>query len=355
MPFFLPLICLLGMGMALLGSPRDASAGQAPRDDLPARLLGWAAGLLPAQRAEWGQAMVGELDNIDGRGRRWRFAAGCAGAALLLPPWGRAAAAVWAMAAVAVGGAGLYASVIVRYQLGTSDWVLAGIALIVLVSYTLVVGVQVRVPGVALPGLLAGVLVALTWLMPYGFTFYGLIVVVPHLWAPGAQLIVEPLLLGMIGALWGGSAVAGRRIARLAALSAGLYVFLYGTLAVAVIGAAGAQIDATWTVRANVADRLSTNAVIYLWFLPVTTAALGWAAAAATARARPRLAARMAPVPLATAGHQAGQEAADLVTAPREAGPAARARGWHRVMRVLTVCVIVAAIVALLAVSLLKA
>ncbi|HEY5400391.1 MAG TPA: hypothetical protein VIL16_33895 [Trebonia sp.] len=30
---------------------------------------------------------------IDGRGRRWRFAVGCAGAALLLPPWGRAAAA----------------------------------------------------------------------------------------------------------------------------------------------------------------------------------------------------------------------------------------------------------------------
>ena len=70
---------------------------------MPVRLLRWAAGLLSAQRAEWGQAMLGELDHIDGPGRRWRFSVGCAGAALLLPPWGRAAAAVWAMVATTAG------------------------------------------------------------------------------------------------------------------------------------------------------------------------------------------------------------------------------------------------------------
>src|SRR5207302_1009489 len=80
-------------------------AGPAARGDVPERLLRWAAGLLSAQRAEWGQAMLGELDHIDGRGPRWRFSAGCAGAALLLPPWGRAAGAVWAMAATAAGAA----------------------------------------------------------------------------------------------------------------------------------------------------------------------------------------------------------------------------------------------------------
>jgi hypothetical protein len=37
-----------------------------------------------------GQAMIGELDRLDGRTRRWRFALGCVGAALVLPPWGRA-------------------------------------------------------------------------------------------------------------------------------------------------------------------------------------------------------------------------------------------------------------------------
>jgi len=36
------------------------------RDDVPARLLRWAVGLLSAPRAEWGQAMLGELDHIDG-------------------------------------------------------------------------------------------------------------------------------------------------------------------------------------------------------------------------------------------------------------------------------------------------
>jgi hypothetical protein len=88
-----------------------SSAGPEVRDDVPARLLRWAVGLLSAQRAEWGQAMLGELDHIDGWGRRWRFAAGCAGVALLLPPWRRAAVAVWAMVAVAAGSAGVYASV----------------------------------------------------------------------------------------------------------------------------------------------------------------------------------------------------------------------------------------------------
>ena len=96
---FVFMMCPVGIGIALIRRYAQAvPAGSAVRGDMPERLLRWAAGLLSARRAEWGQAMLGELDHIDGRGRRWRFAAGCAGAALLLPPWGRAAAAVWAMA-----------------------------------------------------------------------------------------------------------------------------------------------------------------------------------------------------------------------------------------------------------------
>ena len=106
MPIFIPLMCLLGMGVARFrGYAQVVSAGPAVRDDVPVRLLRWAVGLLSAQREEWGQAMLGELGHIEGRGRRWRFAAGCAGAALLLAPWGRAAAAVWAMTVVAAGAA----------------------------------------------------------------------------------------------------------------------------------------------------------------------------------------------------------------------------------------------------------
>jgi hypothetical protein len=71
MPLLLPLICLLGMGIVTFRrSGVSVSADQALYEDAPARLLGWAASLLSAQREEWGQAMLGELDHIDGRGRR---------------------------------------------------------------------------------------------------------------------------------------------------------------------------------------------------------------------------------------------------------------------------------------------
>ena len=356
MPLFLPLICLLGMGIVTFRrSGAVVLADPAERDDAPARLLRWAAGLLSAQRQEWGQAMLGELASIEGRARRWRFAIGCAGAALLLPPWGRAAAMAGAVAAVAAGSAALYASVVARYDLGAGDWVLAAIALVLMAGYTLVAGVQLRRPGVALPGLLGGLLVALAWVVPYGFTFYGLIVAVPPGWALLLQVIVVPAAIGAAGTLWGGSAAAGRRIARLAALTAALAVFLYGTLAIAVIGVAGAQIDATWTVSADIADRLGNNGVFYLWYFPLTTAALGWAAAAATAHFHPRLAAitlasTVAP-PLATTDGPAQEGAPSPVTPPQEAGRAAAAR--KRTSRLL-LCALVAAIVILVAVTLLK-
>ena len=87
-----------------------------PTEDAPLRLMRWAVGLLSPQRAEWGQAMLGELGHIDGRIRRMRFALGCAGAALVLPPWGRAAAGVWAMIVLAAGAVGLYAGMAVHYR-----------------------------------------------------------------------------------------------------------------------------------------------------------------------------------------------------------------------------------------------
>src|SRR6201995_2538472 len=124
MGMLIVMMCLAGGAVALiLRSARTVPADPAARGDVPERLLRWAAGLLSAQRAEWGQAMVGELDHIDGRGPRWRVAAGWAGAAPLLPPWGRAAAAMWAMAAASVGAADVYAAVAVRYRLGAGGWI----------------------------------------------------------------------------------------------------------------------------------------------------------------------------------------------------------------------------------------
>src|SRR5580692_9617259 len=106
--FFVPMVSLLGILIAWYRrDPRRFLDG--PAEDAPLRLMRWATGLLAPQRAEWGQAMLGELGYIEGRYRRMRFALGCAGAALVLPPWGRAAAGVGAMIVLGTGAVGLHA------------------------------------------------------------------------------------------------------------------------------------------------------------------------------------------------------------------------------------------------------
>ena len=331
MGMLIVMMCLAGIGVALVRrSARAVPAGPAARGDVPERLLRWAAGLLSAQRAEWGQAMLGELDHIDGRASRWRFAAGCAGAALLLPPWGRAAAAVWALAAVAAGAAGVYASVALRYRLGAGDWVFAVIALVFLVSFTLAAATLLRRPGIALPGLLGGLFVALTWLALSGFTFYGVTAPMTAQWSRLIAEVAVPALVGVAGALrGGGSAVTGRRAARLAAISAGLGLYLYATIAVAVLGAGGPPGTPGWTVSENISDRLGNTMIKNLVLLPLVTATIGWAAAAATARLRPGLAASMVSVPLTAAGRVDGGSR-NPMTSQQEAGRAARARSWRR-------------------------
>ncbi len=348
---FIFMMCPVGIAVALLlRYARAVPAGPAVRDDVPGRLLRWAVGMLSAQREEWGQAMLGELDHIEGRGPRWRFSAGCAGAALLLPPWGPAAAAVWAMTAAAAGAAGVYASLAIRYRLGTGGWVFAAIMLVFLVGFTLAAATLLRRPGAAIPGLLGGLFVALTWLALAGFTFYGVTAPMIAPWSPLTAEVAVPVLVGVAGTLWGGAAAAGRRTARLAALSAGLGLYLYGTIAVAVLGAGGPPADTGWTVSSIVSDRLGTNVIKDLVVVPLVTATIGWAAAAATARVRPRLAASIVPVPF-TAAAPAGEASWSPVTTPQEAGPAVRVRSWRRTAWLLLLCAAVAAAVFLAVVS----
>jgi len=349
MVILVPLMCLLGIGVAVVRAwACHVPAGPAARDDVPARLLRWAVGRLPAQREEWGQAMLGELGHIDVRARRWRFAVGCAGAALLMPPWGRAAVAVWAMAAVAVGSAALYAFAGFRYGLEAGDWVFALVPLVFVAGYALVACVLVRQPRVAAAGLLGGLLVALAWLVLYGWTFDDVIAnPVTALWVPLVLLIAVPLLAGAAGALCGGSPAAGRRIALLAALSASLYMFLYGTIAVVAVGAGGPPGDPGCTGPCLTGDRLDSNVVFYLWGLPLMTTAIGWAAAAATARIRPRLATSGVPVPFTAASHVGGGSpdpaTVPEMTVPDEPRGAGRAQGWRRIACLVMVCAVVAA------------
>src|SRR5215831_4487171 len=121
MPFFIVLLLTpIGVAIALYRrNPRRFLDG--PTEDAPLRLMRWALGLLSPRRAEWGQAMLGELAHLDGRRRRLRFALGCAGAALVMPPWGRAAVGLWAALAAAAGSLAIYAGLVVHYGLGAGD------------------------------------------------------------------------------------------------------------------------------------------------------------------------------------------------------------------------------------------
>src|SRR5439155_20109284 len=122
MPFFFVfLLTPIAVAIALYRrNPRRFLDG--PTEDAPLRLLRWAVGLLSPQRAEWGQAMLGELAQLDGGWRRMRFAIGCSGAALVMPPWGRAAAGLWAMLGITATSLAIYAWMTIHYQLGAGGW-----------------------------------------------------------------------------------------------------------------------------------------------------------------------------------------------------------------------------------------
>jgi hypothetical protein len=171
-----------------------------------------------------------------------------------------------------------------------------------------------------------GLFVAAAWLAVSGFTFARFLAPTTTPWADPLLLIVVPAVVGVGGTLWGGSAAVGRRAARLVAVSAGLGLYLYGVLAVAVIGARGPGERADgWTDAYMISDRLVNQITFSLVLLPLATATVGWAAAAATARLRP---ARPALVP-APAGlpHTGPWPGADRGT-PRR--PAAAPPGTRR-------------------------
>jgi len=286
-------VLLLGAGVWRLVRVRRRVMPGAPavRDDVPARLLGWAAGLLAAERAEWGQAMAGELDQIDGRAERWRFAVGCVSAALLLPPWGRAGAVVVAFIAAAAGCAGLFACAIIRYNPGEGSgvgiWLFLAFFLVILAGYILAGSVLVRRPGVAGAGLVGGLVIAAPWLALAGVTDHPVASpLVPLLW-----LAVVPLAVGAAGTWRGGTAASGRRTALLAGLSAALGLFL---IRVGVLVATGGgpytpsqirEAGGTDVTSYFVGDGLG-RATMFLLLIPLLTATIGWAGAALAARIR---------------------------------------------------------------------
>ncbi len=87
-PSVLAILLLAGAGAVLWSREHPPPDTQTVRGDVPLRLLQWAVGLLPADRVDWGQAMLGELDRIEGRSERWRFALGCVAGVVLAATMG---------------------------------------------------------------------------------------------------------------------------------------------------------------------------------------------------------------------------------------------------------------------------
>jgi len=101
--------------------------------------------------------MLGELGHLDGRPRRMRFALGCTGAELILPPWGRTAGALWATIGITAASFTIHADLIVHYRLGAGDWIALAVVPIICVGYLLGASALLRRSGIALPSLLGGV------------------------------------------------------------------------------------------------------------------------------------------------------------------------------------------------------
>lgn len=103
--------------------------------------------------------------------------------------------------------------------------------------------------------------------------------------------------------------------------------------------------DSGFTGRYIISDRLANNILPNLVILPLVTATVGWAAAAATARIRPRLAANADAVTLTAVGP--GQP----TTMPESAGSAVPRRTRRQTVRVALLSAVVAAVVVLSAAS----
>ena len=130
-----------------------------------------------------------------------------------------------------------------------------------------------------------------------GFTFLDQVLPNTVGWHRLVQLIAVPFLVGAAGTLRSRDPIAGKRIARLAAITSSLGLFVYTTIAVAVIGGGGGPPDADggFTLRGTISDRIGNNLVL-LGFTTLVFATIGWGGAAAAGRLLRRTPTAAAPV-----------------------------------------------------------
>ena len=292
-------VCVLGVAVIVLRrrTVRTVPAGEVR--DVPHRLLAASVALLSADRAEWGQAMVGELDRLTAPGERWRFVLGCTRTTMLLPPrrGARGRPIVTVVASAAAACVGLVGYGLIRYPgviTGAGSWVAVAAFVAVLVGYTVTANIIVRrmnqpaldAVRVALIG--ATVIAALWIVVGVSASFGGSSYVATMLVA----LPLASLSVGALGTWRGGTASTGRLSAALLALGTGMFVFLvwigdtlltagrpYDAGMVRDFHSSGAHDLATYAVNDNMG-----SAMMLLLLVPMLTAAFGLTGAAITAR-----------------------------------------------------------------------
>ena len=284
MPLVILLLMIGGALGVLLRRERVDPGSPAASGDAPMRMLRWATGLVPADRADWALAMLGELDRIEGRAQRRRFALGCLGAVALLPHRRRSLGPLVALVVVASGGMAVFDASFVRFGLdaGPFNWVMLGLLVALLAGLVLAVSVWLRQPGVAGPGLLAGLLDLAAWAALSGFTFGRFLG--PTTMPKFLAMLVVPSVVGVYSTLQSRSSLVGRRAARLAGVVGGLGMFLLSTIAVLVLH--GGPRDPGQSVSSGVSEALAIAGMASLLVLPLAAGIIGWAAAAVTARLR---------------------------------------------------------------------
>jgi hypothetical protein len=263
--------------------------------DGPSRLLSWAASALPADRAPWGEAMFGELHQMGSRRQRWRFAVGCASAAVFLPSRRADSAGLAArlVAAAALTCAGLVAYGLVHYpriltQAGT--WPVLAVFVSVLVGYTVISAILVRRGPVTRSGLACGLGLAAVWIIAG-------IPVVSHAPQPAYSLLllaipIASLAVGATAARRNRTAAVRQQVVLFSALAAGLILFL--VYASDILLTAGAPYDAGQVrdfpgsglpdlATYAVSDNLG-SAMMLLLLVPALTAAIGCTGAGIAAR-----------------------------------------------------------------------
>ena len=285
MPLVILFLLMGGALGVLLRRQRVAPGTSGAPGDRPLRLLRWATGLVPADRADWGIAMLGELDRIEGRAERRRFVLGCLGAVALLPQRRWAVGPMVGLAVVALGGLAVFEASFVRFGLGAApfNWVMFGLLVALLAGLVLAVSVWLRQPGVAGPGLVGGLFDLAVWTALSGFSFGRLLgpTTMPRFLA----MLLVPSVVGVYGTMRSRSSVLGRRAARLAGVVGGLGMFAMSTVAVLVLH--GGPRDPGASVSSGVSEALAVVGMASLLVLPLAAAIIGWAASAATARLRP--------------------------------------------------------------------